>query len=605
MIKYGKAFDSKTGSLDVELYCFRHDPRADYEGGRLSSWDHYKNAVDIIFNNKESIRPHVWTDWSELMIREVLGERENQRFLGIAGGGSSGKSDELGLFVLMHLIAAPTQTFCYVTSLTLDTAQQRIWKCIREYEMQARHYFESKRRRPPFEALHSKCRIRGLAPDGSYTNAAGIFLVAADKRKGDDEVGKMRGTKVPMGGWLIVVADELAGLSESVVNVAKTNLTTNERLLFVAMSQPNQKLDAFGKLMKPLDGWDIMKREPMDWRIDRGKAIRLDMSLSPRIKEEAIWTEEEKKEKTPRAFWMPSSETIQKVANTFGGTRSRQYLSEIRGLFAADKDPNAIYSENELIEASEAREPEWDNPRALVPICGLDSAFTTGGDRTVSVEALCGRVNGRPHMHITGFQVFELKDNKGTSQQSLIRSWLRRSCTTLGMDPKHMGYDHSGGGVSFGHLVDIECVSMGISPVIRKVDFGGRPTGEKYNLDGDTKYDYAYLIDELWISPKQAIRSKQITGICPEIVEELVMRQYDQGYGGHKLRIEPKRKLKARIGKSCDLADAFVICHRVAVLNGLLDSAEEKAIIGKARRDWRASMSKFSFRGRKTKHMKF
>jgi hypothetical protein len=140
----------------------------------------------------------------------------------------------------------------------------------------------------------------------------------------------------------------------------------------------------------------------------------------------------------------------------------------------------------------------------------------------------------------------------------------------------------------------------------QKINFGGKPSGRVINLDGESNDEYANRVSELWVQPKKFIRSGQITGLPSNVIEELVAREYDEQQSGHKLKVEKKAKMKARTGKSPDLADAFVILVEVAILNGLLDSEEEKAILGSAHQRFKAARKSFRLQssGRTTRKLK-
>ena len=47
-------------------------------------------------------------------------------------------------------------------------------------------------------------------------------------------------------------------------------------------------------------------------------------------------------------------------------------------------------------------EPEWDNPNSLIFIRGLDSSYTSGGDRSVATYGVYGRAGGINHLHVRG-----------------------------------------------------------------------------------------------------------------------------------------------------------------------------------------------------------
>lgn len=133
---YGKLFPDGTTPLDIELWCYAHDDReenhymSEVEGfrGRLTRWDHFRNAVDLLWNCEGSSRKVVWNEWTNRMLKAMIYEK----FVGLAGAGSSGKSDAAAVFAIVDWLSAPTERMFLVCSTTLAGARGRIWKSISE-----------------------------------------------------------------------------------------------------------------------------------------------------------------------------------------------------------------------------------------------------------------------------------------------------------------------------------------------------------------------------------------------------------------------------------------------------------------------------------------
>jgi hypothetical protein len=89
-------------------------------------------------------------------------------------------------------------------------------------------------------------------------------------------------------------------------------------------------------------------------------------------------------------------------------------------------------------------------------------------------------------------------------------------------------------------------------------------------------------------------------------VKELVEREYAANLKDQKkIRVESKQEMKKRIQKSPDEADSFVILVEVAILSGLLESQEEKAIIGRGMSAFRNLKQKIRHKGRSTPKLQF
>ena len=83
---------------------------------------------------------------------------------------------------------------------------------------------------------------------------------------------------------------------------------------------------------------------------------------------------------------------------------------------------------------------------------------------------------------------------------------------------------------------------------------------------------FSNRVTELWYVGVEFLRSGQLKGITPDLARELTARKYSTMSGG-KLVVEPKKDMKARMGKSPDLADAAFmlldICrHRLGAYAG-------------------------------------
>lgn len=493
-------------------------------------------------------------------------------------------SNDAAMFALIMYLSAPWETKCILTSTTLKTAGGRIWKSVREYWTQMDHYFTSNGSKTPGKVVDSQREIKGLDRGGDFWEGSGIAVIAADKKAGEDSGSKLKGMKAPdvsatPGGMLILIADELPDLSYNVVDISYSNLSNNAQFIMIALGNPNLKLDAFGRFCTPLEGWSAVK-DKTEWKTERGEVICYNAEENPRVLLEDDLTAEELKTYVTPYTWMPDRALMRSNEQHFG-RNSRQYCGMYLGKWSDDKNADAIYAEKELMDT--AGTFDWDAGSPQHAVCGLDSSYTSGGDRTVCVEGICGRVNGVKCLQVIGYKVLDINDDpdsKLSPSHELINEW-QLMCKKRGCDPRAAGFDHSGAGIPFGHIVDMEW-----SPQVRKIDFGGKPSGRLYNLGADTTLEYKNRVSELWVQPKQYFRQDQIRGLNPEIVEELLGRLYNEKKDGSKLWIERKIEYKARAGKSCDIADAFAIMVDVCIQNGWLDSQEEKTILKRANKQY-------------------
>jgi len=87
---------------------------AEHEGG-LGAFGHFKNYVDLLWNNPDSgsQKRFVWNPWANRMLRKAFDNQE----LG-AGPTSAGKSDPFALYAAAMYFNRPTHTLVFVMSTT-------------------------------------------------------------------------------------------------------------------------------------------------------------------------------------------------------------------------------------------------------------------------------------------------------------------------------------------------------------------------------------------------------------------------------------------------------------------------------------------------------
>ena len=99
---------------------------------------------------------------------------------------------------------------------------------------------------------------------------------------------------------------------------------------------------------------------------------------------------------------------------------------------------------------------------------------------------------------------------------------------------------------------------------------------------------YSNRVTELWARLKGLMREGRIRGLTSEIIQELCQRQWDEMRGA-KLKIESKKFMKLRTGKSPDIADTLVILVELCVKLGLLGEMETVKVDERTNDVWRRS----------------
>jgi hypothetical protein len=566
-------FPDGVTELDIELWCYAHDQRPEGTGGRLTRFEHFQKAADILWNNPESSRRVVWNRWTNRMIRGMI----EHQFVGLAGAGSSGKSDSAALFCLVEWLSAPTETMCLVCSSTLAGARGRIWKSVTEYWNALEAQWKRRGLVLPGKLVDSKGKIVGMDANGKYSEALGIWLIAAGKDDQGEADKKLKGLKAPAGGRMRLIADEFSDLGMCVYTAMVGNLATNDDFKGIGMANPGSKLTPFGRFVEPAEGWSSLSVGMEEWKTRYGVCLSFDALHSPRMIEP---------DGDIRYPWMQSQEDITRMKTAFGED-SVEYWAQVRGMFCPTGRERTVWSELELLEAVKGvREDEWDaGPRLMV--AALDPAFTTGGDRSPLMWAECGKINGKRVMGNIRFRICSEVDESASSEAQLtvsehVINQFRQLAADHGIPARRCGYDATGGGTVFGQWLQTKW-----SPAVVAVRFGEAPT-ERRASSTEAHLVFGNRVAQLWVQPKALVREGQIRGIPMEVVEELCQRQWDTRRNeGSKTYIESKKEMRKRTGKSPDLADTFAILVEVAIQNGLLEIEEIRKVDRSLNRQFR------------------
>jgi hypothetical protein len=136
----------------------------------------------------------------------------------------------------------------------------------------------------------------------------------------------------------------------------------------------------------------------------------------------------------------------------------------------------------------------------------------------------------------------------GTPRNFQIAHAFREECQKRSVMPYNAGVDVSGS-PAFGDIVAREW-----SPEVYRMQFGGKASEKKVGEDKKLAHEkYANRATEVWFVARDYMQAGQIKGVSPDLAIELTTRRYT---AGAVVEIEPKRKLKSRTGKSCDIADS-------------------------------------------------
>lgn len=532
-----RVWPNNFSALDIELACYRH--RLSVEDGGLGPVQHFINAANLVW--PPGSKAHItWHPWALQMITKAIELQElpnSKNSLAVAGAASAGKSYIFGAYGIINWLCIPDETMVLVTSTSLKESRKRIWGVICKL-------FSHAAVKLPGKLVDSQGSIRTLIPGMKPNDMSGIHLIAGEKKKEQAAIDKMIGIKAAR---VFLIADELTALSPAVVE-AGANLSNNPFYQMVGLGNSNSIYDPHGVLSEPVNGWksiDVTRED--GWETRSGYCLRFDAEKSPNyVTGNAV------------VPFMPTREMVDQAREKFG-EKSRAYYRMFRSIWFADDEDAGIFSEADLVRAKHTANIIWREPPT--PVAGLDLGYSNHGDRTILIHGLCGfDMDGIPRLQLQGYyRLLEDASLKTVPRNFQIARQVRDLCQKHGIDVRFLGVDGTGAAGSFIDILVNEWKKGALSVI-----FGGWPSDRDVVHNGKTLPAgevYANRVSEMWGEARRYIHYGQVSGIFNELAQELTTRKFTERNrsGAVLLAVENKLELRKRTGKSCDIADAFLV----------------------------------------------
>lgn len=561
--------ESPMADWQIEAHCLRAKKNWEgcatvEEGERPREYQgyvaHFMAFVSILWPKFE------WNPNAVKICREMW--VPGRKFLGIAGHASSSKTESLAYFSVAFFLIDPENTMVIVTSKTVEIAQKKIWGSVKRAWNQL-----SANLGIPEDELPGNATQKAITyvdrVTGHEDTQRGLMLMPGEQNQYRKSADKYQGIKAPN---VMVSADELATLSPAIVETAISNLTKNPNFIFVGAFNPETHYDAARKVAMPKAGWGSISERDMEWETDLGYCIRFDGTKSPNVLD-------------PSAPWtgLYTRADLERDLRFYHGDKTAGFWTMVRGFWPPMGIEDAIYSSQEIeMYRGEAVLPGQDKGFVWLQdptrLAGLDPSYRPGGDAAVLYFGLLGRArltggkwgeNGPEVLLLQytdplgplespGFLVLAEDVTKAQDKPRQVAEALKRECERRSIRIENVGIDITGA-ASFGSLV-----RMVWGDGFLEVDFSQSPSDTPIS-DTDprtAKERYADRPSELWYSGKYLLWTEQLKGITPELAQDMVSRSYEES--GGKVRIESKEKMKLRIGRSPDKADAAFVCLDVA-----------------------------------------
>lgn len=536
---YNLIMDTETplSDLAVELTCYKYG-RTPEQGG-LGSIGHLHKISEIMFGPKSPCH-FIWDPWSERAIEAVHRNPftgKERPHTGISGCASSAKLHSMGFYGLINWLCSPLDTYVFVTSTSISDSKQRVWKSIRKL-------FEAAKGLPG-NLVDTQAKIATITPEGKSTDASGIYIIAGSPSKAREGVGKIIGRK---NARVILIGDELPELSPAILDAGFGNLASNPMFQFIAMGNFKSRYDPFGEFIEPKDGWESINVDSTEWECKNHGAhcIRFDGLKSPNLLAG--------KDLYPHLYGLKQ---LKEHRQSYG-ENSAPFMRMCRSFETGVGDDDTIYSESDFKMGKAYDKAVWKE--GFVKVCGIDPAFTNGGDRFVIGFGKIGyTIDEVLTLEWTKFKLLreDVRIIEKRNRSFQMADQVIAACKEEGVDPRNVGMDCTATG---GPLADVIDEVWGKK--IYRVDFSGSPTERIATRDGKmANVVYDRRVTEIWFVGKEFLKGSQIRGLVPEIVREAKARKYEtvKGVEGLKMKAETKKDMKERLMFSPDLFEGFAV----------------------------------------------
>jgi len=567
---YNMYWEPRWTALEIEINFCRHGGYIEAKGLRFGNGllFHFKRVISLLWPQ------WVWHKWSDLFVALYL----EHRTLVVIGASSTGKTACAAICALTDYYLFPECTTILCCSTEKEMLEQRIWGEIK--------------------ALHRTAKLRAMVPGHLIEGRMRMVTDSKDEaEEGRDFRNGLLGVALKKGGQFVglssfigvknkrvrLFCDELH-LCNRVVVDSISNLDKNPDFKAVGLGNPKDTTDALGIMGEPaatLGGWDGgLDQEPVTkfWKTRRPEGVclqyvgtdspNLDGKLGiPLITQEAIDRDIAEYGRDSWQFWMMDQGVMPK------GQGNRRVLTR------------------QLCDKFGARNmPIWRSTKRT-KIASLDAAYRgVGGDRCILAFSEFGQEAAEDESQkITDAMqsglVYQMADNPSRRTlfaivevllvpvnptltepaEDQIASFVRNACEYRGVAPENFFFD-AGMRTSL-----VTAFARLWSTAVNSLDFMGSASQEMVSADIQVRAcDYYYnRITEVWYSVRLCVESGQFRGMPETMMNEFCQREWCIA-GKNKIQVEPKDKMKQKVGRSPDEADCGAIALLGAIQKGFI-----------------------------------
>lgn len=562
---YGLDFPKGTPQLIKELKCFNLARQKIKIGKIKSAFIHALKICQLLWADEYvSIQRGKVKNTYFL---DVLYKLCRFRHLGVTGPASSAKTYSTSIFLLICFYSAPDRTSGLVSTTSSSDSERRVWGDVKKLHRNAR--FEENEIPEIGEIVeHLKCVVYNPAKiAGKDFNLRdfrnGIMVVpTGGDNSGEEALNKIMGSKNDFIYWAV---DEGPAMPADIM-VPRTNLEMNPYFMFIIVGNASYKTDPHGRACEPLAGWGSINPGMKEWRGRTLDVLFLHGEKSPND----IYSPKAKKKKDlmyPRLCNKFARKAIAEFSgngDSVFGRSTQHYWRFAVGFWMGSDDLQTCLSEAFVKSHNADRAPErWGVGRMRI-FAGFDPGFAAGGDANSIMFMHVGyTVHGKIQLLIESDSI-EIRpavtDRKEYAKA--VAEEVVKQCEKRGVEPQDLFYDVSADGGITGDAISKAWGLVGANPLS--------------SLDAATNHKYANRVSQYWMTIRDLIATGKVCGfnLNSKYAKDLFERRYVTELKTFK--VEKKKDMKKRIGRSPDNGDSFSYCAFGVISSGLLDSTSQE-----------------------------
>ncbi|MDE2102728.1 MAG: hypothetical protein KGL39_36120 [Patescibacteria group bacterium] len=555
---YGRLYPKGTIRLAIEFDNYAY-PTPKAQGGRGAEY-HFRQAFGMLWPKFEM------NEWSNLLIWAWC----NYKIITVMGHQRASKTYTVAHLILMDYWASMGNTLTSVATVTFEGLKLRMWGDV----MRA---VETCAVPNPFRirSTTNECKIYPL----EYEHKAGerFQIHGMSVSRTADSPGRIRGGHADR---RRIALDEADNMPDAIEEACVNPLSAPDAKL-IRLSNPVEKVSAYGKACEPVGGWSTVDVTDLWWEAKMGGIVlHFDGLQSPNVKAGRTIL--------PYMLTQDSIDMIERMH----GRESVQFWALVRGWFPPDGMVSRVFPSGTIEKGKKEIvfdfQPQW--------CASLDPAFEFD-NCVLHLAQLAMPVFGERQYKINCKETLIFKHDASLGAEPKdhqIAHWIMVECRERGIAPNHFIMDTTGNGRGVYAILQKEW-----SRDVQSVNYGGEATDRNLRGDDNRKCSeiYRLFVSELWFRASEYMKAGFIGGLSnldPRTTDDLSARRYELKHGtkGQMMQVESKEDLRKRIGRSPDFGDALVQFGELLIRLGTQPGGSPLLQRLKAKSAWEARKQK-------------